>query len=298
MCDKLLTLTNVDSPIPFHLSCHDTPAITNTAETKETLIVNAKGDSAASDNYWRVKDSHCLSNVRPFQSIPIMLPDGDLISGNKKGDIPLHPAISNKAKQAKILPNLQSSSLISLGRLCDDDCKVELTKQNLIVTKNNKVVLQGVRNHVDKLWDIPIQKTVLQSNNCVIPPVHPSLYPSSGIPSKTWPSKSKVLHPPVKRKVKNHTDITNISMATLNSLIKRQQNLDPNLSTELQPQEKLAILTPIPEQPSLHVIIWKKQTKMELAKYLHACLLSPVTSTLLKAIKKASLSLFLVCLHP
>ena len=272
--------TNVDSPIPAQLACHSTQAVTNDATT---TVVNAKGDSAASDNYWRIEDSHCLSNIRTSASVPIMLPDGDFITGNTKGDVPLHPAISNKARQAKILPNLKSSSLISLGRLCDDDCKVELTKTDLIVTKNNKVVLQGVRNHVDKLWDIPIQKRVLHSNNCVIPPLHPSLYASRVIPSKNQPPQAKVSYPSLKKNMKSTTSVANISLATINSLIKEQRTMD---------QDKMTVLTPIPEQPSLHVIIRKKQTKLELAKYLHACLLSPVTSTLLTAIKKGFLITF------
>ena len=42
---------------------------------------------------------------------------------------------------------------------------------------------------------------------------------------------------------------------------------------------------PTKEEPALNVIIRKNQTKLELARYLHGCLFSPVKETLLKAIK-------------
>ena len=41
-----------------------------------------------------------------------------------------------------------------------------------------------------------------------------------------------------------------------------------------------------PENPSLSVIIQKKNTHMELAQYFHAACLSPVKSTTITAIKK------------
>ena len=138
MCQNFLSLPNVDSPYTVNSACKHKQYL---RVAKNDTMVIVKGDSAALDNYWREEDKHCLKNIRPAPSVPIMFPDGDLIAGNKKGDVPLHPDISSTARQTEILPHLKSSSLISLGRLCDDGCKIELTKEELIATKNNKVVL-------------------------------------------------------------------------------------------------------------------------------------------------------------
>ena len=43
------------------------------------------------------------------------------------------------------------------------------------------------------------------------------------------------------------------------------------------------------EEPAINVIIRKKQTKLDLARYLHGCLFSPVKATLIKAIKNGHL---------
>ena len=76
-----------------------------------------------------------------------------------QGQLPLSKHLSTTACNAIVLPNLQSSSLISLGQLCDDNCVVTLDKKNLQVKKNNKVIMNGIRNKNDGLWDIPITKT-------------------------------------------------------------------------------------------------------------------------------------------
>ena len=57
-----------------------------------------------------------------------------------------------------IILSLQSSSLISLGQLCDDNCNVVVTKDHLHAIKNGRIILQGKRNLHDGIWDIPLQK--------------------------------------------------------------------------------------------------------------------------------------------
>ena len=80
-----------------------------------------------------------------------------------------------------VLPSLKSSSLISLGQLCDDDCSVLLDKKKLYVKKNNSMVLEGNRNMKDGLWDIPIPyydvgKRALQTDNYIHTPTHAAMY--------------------------------------------------------------------------------------------------------------------------
>ena len=120
------------------------------------LYVTAKGDSAASNHYWALRDTIALDDVSDeTTSVAVTLPDKSQISSVKRGKLPLK-GLSNTATETRIFNDL-NHSLISLGQLCDDDCKVILTKKKLIAYKNNQKILEGVRSTSgDKLWDIPI----------------------------------------------------------------------------------------------------------------------------------------------
>ena len=134
----------------------------------DTNYVYAKGDSAASDHYFREEDTDCLENIIETIGKSITLPDGSQIQANRKGLLLTSTSLSTQTREAKILPNLKSASLISIGKLCDDGCKVNFDEHGMDVIKNNKVIMHGTRNKRDGLYDIPIQKTTLQSNNYII----------------------------------------------------------------------------------------------------------------------------------
>ena len=101
-------------------------------------IVIAKGDSGASHHYIRQQDQHCLTDIKPNSSARVTLPNAKAISSTKQGNLNLHKSLTSKATNAVILPQLQSSSLVSLGQLCDDDCQVHLHKKDMKVHKNKK----------------------------------------------------------------------------------------------------------------------------------------------------------------
>ena len=83
-----------------------------------------------------------------------------------------------------ILPNLKSSSLLSMGQICDNGCKVVLAQHDLAVVKNNHIILRGKRNKIDGLWDIPIEKTTILTNNFGHPKVHLAMYEYKNIKKK------------------------------------------------------------------------------------------------------------------
>ena len=84
------------------------------------------------------------------------MPNGSQLQATKAGTIPLHPTLSQQATTTHIVPGLNSSSLISLGQLCDDGWNVLLTDTALYAVKNNKVVMRGICNPIDRPWDIPL----------------------------------------------------------------------------------------------------------------------------------------------
>ena len=219
---------------------------------KSSNVVIAKGDSGATANYWRNEDVKVLQNVHPNTSIQVTLPNNHPINSTQSGTIPLSHKLSIKAKEATVLPNLHSSSLISLGQLCDDDCKVLLDKKELNVYKDDEVLLKGYRNPTDGLWDIPIVQNIIP-DNFVMPKTHAAMY------APTCKSTTPTLI--LKQKKKIHKSKSKC----------RNNSLD------------------LPTKKA-NVIIRKKQTKQELAKYLHAACLSPPVSTFTAAIAKNNFS--------
>jgi hypothetical protein len=66
------------------------------------------------------------------------------------------PELSAKAKTAFHF-NEMEQPLLSIPLLADDGCKINLTKDNIIVTKNDRIILKGIRDKASTLWMIPIK---------------------------------------------------------------------------------------------------------------------------------------------
>ena len=110
----------------------------------DTII--AKGDSGATSHYWWDIDRACLQNIEDLQGPTVTLPDNSTISSTEQGQLPLHSSLSNKALMISIVPGLQSSYFILLGRLCEDDCDVLLNKISLFVVIYDELMMEGFRN--------------------------------------------------------------------------------------------------------------------------------------------------------
>ena len=159
--------------------------------------VIAKGDSAASGHYWQQEDVDCLTRLTNSPGPSVTLPNNTFIQADQQGTLPLSKTLSTNARSVVVLPSLKSSSLISLGQLCDNDCRVLLDKRKLYVIKEKNMVLQGDRNRTDGLWDIKIPyydvyKKNLQSDNFHQPPTHAVVYSTSTFTTTLLPAK--ILH--------------------------------------------------------------------------------------------------------
>ena len=110
------------------------------------------------------------------------------------------------------MPQLRSSSLIYLGQLADDNCKIYLDKNNLVSTKNDNIVLTGQRNSIDGLWNIPVQKSTTTKYNYPVPTSHPSLYLSRTSPQ---PSSSAAAQYSQHAFQKNNKNTTNLDILIL-----------------------------------------------------------------------------------
>ena len=74
--------------------------------------------------------------------IKFKLPNSSTISYNRQYQIPLHN-LSRQAKNAEIFPALHSS-LLSIEKLCEDECIVTFDKYSLMVIKDNKYIWKAI----------------------------------------------------------------------------------------------------------------------------------------------------------
>ena len=73
-----------------------------------------------------------------------------------KGQLHLSPALNATSQEAFVLDDLKTGTLISLAKLCDDDCIALFTKYEVNIIKNNQVIITGKRES-NGLWSIPLK---------------------------------------------------------------------------------------------------------------------------------------------
>ena len=64
------------------------------------------------------------------------------------------PKVSTESKKAHIMPELRNTSLIYIGKLCDEDCIETFSKEKVVITKEGETILSGERDHKNKLCNI------------------------------------------------------------------------------------------------------------------------------------------------
>ena len=211
-----------------------------------------------------------MEDIQEYLGPSVVLPNNELISSTQKGQIPLSSLLSKKAQTASILPKLESSSLVSLGQICDDGCTILLDKKQLTAFKQEEIVLQGIRNPHDKLWDIPVQKRTISQPNYTLPNIHPAIYHQSF----AKPKKVNIVTEHKVRAVDKSKELLE-ELKRYNEII--DHNILDNCITQNNADAKYFSKIPMDNtRPSLAVIIKKKQTHTELAQYLHSAAFSPV----------------------
>ena len=99
-----------------------------------------KADSGASTNFLKSSDAHLLTNKTPIHNGPsATLPNKERISPSETGHLPI-TKLSSSATSSYVYPELTNASLLSIGKLSDDDCIAIFTKRFLHVFKNTDVI--------------------------------------------------------------------------------------------------------------------------------------------------------------
>ena len=136
--------------------------------------VTCKADTGATRTYFRPEDAHILDDVEPVLNGPrVNLPNSQIIQANLRGKVPQLKRLGNDASEAHVFEHLKNALLVSIGQLCDQDCIAVFDKQKLHIFRHGELVLDGVRNHVDGLWDIVFNPTlknppVIQHANVIV----------------------------------------------------------------------------------------------------------------------------------
>ena len=116
---------------------------------KDALLL--KADTDASGHYIASKDMNKAGIVNLKESTQpklVQLPNEEVIKSSHESNLNI-PNISSDASKATVFLGITSSSLLSIGKLCDDECTVIFTKKEMKVVKDDNVILEGKRNHVD-----------------------------------------------------------------------------------------------------------------------------------------------------
>ena len=83
------------------------------------------------------------------------------------GTLPLNRFLSKLAKTGNVLKGLTNSPLLSIGQLCDDNYVAVFSNFNLRMYKQGQLILTGICNWTDGLWDVVVPQ-IQQSLNMIV----------------------------------------------------------------------------------------------------------------------------------
>jgi hypothetical protein len=101
--------------------------------------------------------SHCLNKQPTQNGVEAKIPNGAHIKSSHTATLDW-PNVPAEAKNADIFPAMSGNlGLVSVGKLCDHGCEAVFTKNKVVVTRNNEVLMTGPRDTTTKLWMVPLQ---------------------------------------------------------------------------------------------------------------------------------------------
>ena len=101
-------------------------------------------DSAASDHF--ATEQCPLEQTKKITNPnPIFLSNGNYIVPSTEGEILHLPKIKSEYKTAQVCPENKNATLVSLGRLCDDDCLAVTNKHKMVIFKDEQLIMRAAR---------------------------------------------------------------------------------------------------------------------------------------------------------
>ena len=98
-----------------------------------------------------------MTNIQPTKTpISAKLPDGNFMHSTHELTLNI-PTLPKEAGRSHIFPQLKSSSLLSIGQLCDYGCSATFTKSTLTVKNNaDTTILTGSRDFNTGMWIVDL----------------------------------------------------------------------------------------------------------------------------------------------
>jgi hypothetical protein len=144
----------------FALSLDCTPMTTN-SPTDDTSIL----DSGCTINLLSAT-APCSDKQAAHVPLNVNMPNGATTQSSHTCNL-LLTDLPHQARQAHIMPELVHNSPISVGQLCDSECSVTFTHDQVTVSRNGKEVMYGSRDLKSRLWRVNLkQKMKPESAQC------------------------------------------------------------------------------------------------------------------------------------
>jgi hypothetical protein len=146
-------IKKIKAPIKTTSQCHSSSNKNKNYTPLETILedtayINTVADSAATGHFFPNKNN----KQNNHNEIEVVCANNQTMNSVATTELDI-PELTNKAKTAYHF-NEMEQPLLSIPQLADDGCKINLTKDNIVVTKNNKIILKGIRDKISTLWII------------------------------------------------------------------------------------------------------------------------------------------------
>ena len=120
------------------LSSSNKPLLETILEEKTTI--NTVADSAATGHFFP-NENH---DYNSHNNIEVVCANNQTMISKATTILDI-PELSTKARTAYKFDEMKQP-LLSIPLLADDGCKINLTKNNIVVVKDNKIILEGKRD--------------------------------------------------------------------------------------------------------------------------------------------------------
>ena len=121
------------------------------------VMLKALPDTAATAQYLHTNAlPHCSHITRTTSGPTVHVANGNTIKPDLRATLKLSNKISSKVQSAHIFNDITTGYLISMRQLCDDSCISIFTKFDVKILKHNQVIITGLRDHTNVLWNIPL----------------------------------------------------------------------------------------------------------------------------------------------
>ena len=125
----------------------------NLVAQQKPVTITAHPDSGASGNYIMKTSAMKTSPARP---ISVGCPNGHILQSTEQTQLAI-PGVPTSGNNARVFNELKTGNLLSIGQLCDSDCKATFSKEKMTITNSQNIeVLNGPRDKRTGLWTVEL----------------------------------------------------------------------------------------------------------------------------------------------